>query len=46
MLHKLLPQSRVVIMSGIGHLPMIERPQQSADDYLRFHRELAGAAKG
>ncbi len=44
-LHKLLPQSRVVIMPGIGHLPMIERPQQSADDYRRFREELAAAAR-
>lgn len=35
-LHKLLPRSQVVIMPGIGHVPMLERPQQSADDYLRF----------
>ena len=35
-LHKLLPNSQVIIMPEIGHLPMIERPQQSADDYLRF----------
>ena len=32
----LLPRSSVVIMEGIGHLPMIEAPQRSADDYLRF----------
>lgn len=35
-LHKLLPNSEVVIMSGVGHVPMIERPRQSAEDYLRF----------
>lgn len=35
-LHKLLPNSQVVIMPGIGHAPMIERPGQSADDYLQF----------
>lgn len=45
-LHKLLPKSRVLIMPGIGHLPMIERPQQSADDYLRFRKELSGAPQG
>lgn len=35
-LHKLLPNSQVVIMPGIGHLPMLERPRQSAEAYLRF----------
>ncbi len=35
-LHSLLPRSQVVIMPGIGHVPVIERPHQSADDYLRF----------
>ena len=42
-LHKLLPNSRVVTMPGIGHLPMIERPQQSAEDYLRFRTSLSFA---
>lgn len=35
-LHKLMPHSQVIIMPGIGHLPMVERPRQSAEDYLRF----------
>lgn len=39
-LHKLLPNSRVLIMPNIGHVPTIERPKQSADDYLRFRAEL------
>ena len=39
-LHRLMPRSQVIIMPGIGHLPMIERPQQSADDYLRFRASL------
>lgn len=43
-LHKLMPRSQVVIMQGVGHLPMIERPQESAEDYLRF-RAAAGAEK-
>ena len=40
LLHKLLPNSQVVIMPGIGHVPMIERPKQSAEDYLRFQASL------
>jgi pimeloyl-ACP methyl ester carboxylesterase len=39
-LHRLMPRSQVIIMPGIGHLPMIERPQQSADDYFRFRASL------
>lgn len=39
-LHKLLPHSQVIIMQGIGHLPMLERPQQTAEDYLRFRAAL------
>ena len=39
-LHKLLPHSQVIVMPGIGHLPMLERPQQCAEDYLRFRSSL------
>ncbi|PRC92374.1 alpha/beta fold hydrolase [Solimicrobium silvestre] len=39
-LYKLMPKSRVVIMPNIGHLPMIEDPQQSAEDYLFFRFKL------
>ncbi|MEJ7805356.1 MAG: alpha/beta hydrolase [Telluria sp.] len=36
----LFPNSRVIIMEGIGHLPMAEAPAQSASDYLAFRKEL------
>jgi pimeloyl-ACP methyl ester carboxylesterase len=39
-LHKLMPASQVIILPGIGHLPMLERPRQTADDYLRFRASL------
>jgi len=39
-LHNLLPNSQVIIMLNIGHAPMLERPQQTADDYLRFRAAL------
>ncbi|GAB6269233.1 MAG: alpha/beta hydrolase [Smithella sp.] len=26
-LHKLIPRSEVIIMKGLGHLPMIEQPR-------------------
>ena len=36
----LFPNSRVIIMPGIGHLPMAEAPQQTASDYLAYRKEL------
>jgi len=39
-LHNLMPDSRVIIMPGVGHLPMIEEPDKAADDYLKFRDEL------
>jgi len=39
-LHKLMPRSEVIIMSGIGHVPMIEQPRKSAEDYLKFRAVL------
>jgi pimeloyl-ACP methyl ester carboxylesterase len=38
--HRLLPHSQVIIMPGAGHLPMLEQPEQSAADYLRFRAAL------
>ena len=40
-LHKLLPNSQVAILPGIGHLPMLEQPKRCAEDYLRFRAALA-----
>ena len=37
----LMPNGRVVMMPGIGHLPMIEAVAQSAQDYLAFRAALA-----
>jgi len=39
----LLPNSEVDILNGIGHLPMVEAPRRSAEDYLRFRAEHAKA---
>ncbi|WP_292932937.1 alpha/beta hydrolase [Noviherbaspirillum sp.] len=41
-MHTLLPHSEVIVMPGTGHMPMLEKPQQSAQDYLRFRASLAG----
>lgn len=40
----LFPNAHVIIMAGIGHLPMAEAPRQSAHDYLAFRAALAPAA--
>lgn len=37
-----LPRCRVVLMAGTGHVPMMEAPKATADDYLRFRNELQG----
>lgn len=39
-LGKLLPASQIVVMRGIGHLPMLENPKESAQEYLRFRAAL------
>jgi pimeloyl-ACP methyl ester carboxylesterase len=39
-LHKLMPQSKVIIMPNIGHLPMLEDVNQTAKDYLTFRAEI------
>lgn len=36
----LLPNARVIVMPGIGHLPMIEAVKESAADYLAFRQQL------
>lgn len=43
LLHQLLPNSEVIIMQGIGHAPMLEQPQRTAEDYLRFRAKLSAA---
>ena len=40
-LHGLLPQSRTIIMRGIGHLPHIESPGKCVSDYLHFRATKA-----
>ena len=39
-LKTLLPNAQAVVMPHIGHAPMIERPEQSAEDYLRFRAQV------
>ncbi len=42
-LRAMMPNARVILMPGIGHLPMIEAVRQSAEDYLAFRHILAGS---
>jgi len=39
-LQMLLTRSEVVMMQGVGHLPMLEQPERSALDYLQFRAKL------
>jgi len=39
-LQKVMPRSRVIVMKGLGHLPMIEAPYSAARDYIAFRRAL------
>jgi len=39
-LQMLLTRSEVVMMPGVGHLPMLEQPEASASHYLRFRATL------
>ena len=39
-LKTLLPNAQAIVMPHIGHAPMIERPEQSAEDYLRFRAQV------
>ena len=43
-LDKLLPNAEVIRMPEVGHLPMVEAPRQSAEDYLGWRRSQAQAA--
>jgi triacylglycerol lipase len=35
-----MPNSSVIMMKGLGHLPMIEQPGLTARDYLKFREGL------
>ena len=39
-----LPAAQVHLLPGVGHLPMMEAPQATAETYGRFLGGLAGAA--
>jgi pimeloyl-ACP methyl ester carboxylesterase len=37
-LQKLLPQAKVVVFDGVGHMPVMEAPETAAQAYLAFRR--------
>ena len=37
-LGRLVPAARIVVMPGVGHLPMMERPQECAGQFLDFQK--------
>lgn len=39
-LHALFPNSQVHMLPGLGHLPMVEAPKQTARDYLAYRQSL------
>lgn len=39
-LEGLMPKSSALILPGVGHLPMVERPREVAKDYLAFRDGL------
>jgi len=39
-LHKLLPNSQIITLPDIGHLPMLEQPRKSAEGYLAFRQSF------
>jgi pimeloyl-ACP methyl ester carboxylesterase len=43
---RLIPLSEVIVMPGVGHLPMLECPRAVARDYLRFRARPPGRARG
>jgi pimeloyl-ACP methyl ester carboxylesterase len=42
-LAKVFPQSTIQIVKGAGHIPMVDRPNRSARDYLAFRAKLETA---
>ena len=37
---RLIPACRLVLMPGVGHLPMVERPRRAARDYIAFRANI------
>lgn len=42
---RLFPQNQTIVMQGIGHLPMLEAPRTTAQDFLKFAQTLPAQPK-
>ena len=40
LMSELMPQAKVIMMDGVGHVPMIEAVKETADDYKEFRAGL------
>jgi pimeloyl-ACP methyl ester carboxylesterase len=38
-LASVMPKAQVAVMEGVGHLPMIEKPEETAERYMSFLRQ-------
>jgi len=38
LLHAVMPSSQVVVMKNVGHIPMVEKPEDTANAFLDFRR--------
>lgn len=41
LLHQAIPGSKLIVLDGIGHLPMLECPKRAARDFLAFTHKAA-----
>ena len=42
LMQTLMPQAKVVMMREVGHVPMVEAVEQTADDYKGFRNSIEG----
>ena len=45
-LGSVMPDAKVVVMPNVGHIPMVEKPAETAAELLRFLGIAAGTARG
>lgn len=44
-LKSVMPRAEIVIMEDVGHVPMLEKPEETARAYLRFLRKWEGGGR-
>ena len=40
----IMPNAQAAVMPDVGHLPMVERPQKTAERFLQFQADLGRAS--